>query len=94
MRRILALALAALCFAVAAAGAQTVWVEKEQLAADPANPAVVRFAVDIREPGSYQVRLLVRGESEREIRLDLALQPEAGGPARTVHFSFTGRGCG
>jgi len=94
MRRILTLALAALCFAVVAAGAQTVWVEKEQLAADPANSAVVRFAVDIHEPGSYQVRLLVRGESEREIRLELALQPEAGGPARTVHFSFTGRGCG
>jgi hypothetical protein len=94
MRRILALALAALCFAALAAGAQTVWVEKEQLAADPANPTVVRFAVEIREPGSYQVRLLVRGESEREIRLELALQPEAGGPARTVHFSFTGRGCG
>jgi hypothetical protein len=55
---------------------------------------VVRFSVDIREPGSYQVRLPVRGESEREIRLDLALQPEAGGPARMVHFSFTGRGCG
>ena len=70
------------------------WVEKEQLAADPADPAVVRFSVDIGEPGSYQVRLLVRGESDREIRLDLALQPEAGGPARTVHFSFTGRGCG
>jgi hypothetical protein len=94
MRRILALALAALSFAALAAGAQTVWVEKEQLAAGPANPTVVRFAVEIREPGSYQVRLLVRGESEREIRLELALQPEAGGPARTVHFSFTGRGCG
>ena len=94
MRRILTLALVALGFAAVAAGAQTVWVEKEQLAADPANPAVVRFAVDILEPGSYQVRLLVRGESEREIRLELALQPEAGGPARTVHFSFTGRGCG
>jgi hypothetical protein len=94
MRRILALALAALGFTVAAAGAQTVWVEKEQLAADPADPAVVRFAVDIREPANYEVRLLVRGESEREIRLELALQPEAGGPARTVHFSFTGRGCG
>jgi hypothetical protein len=94
MRRILALTLAALALAALAAGAQTVWVEKEQLAADPADPAVVRFSVDIREPGSYQVRLLVRGESEREIRLDLTLQPEAGGPARTVPFSFTGRGCG
>lgn len=94
MRRILTLTFATLCFAALAAGAQTVWVEKEQLAVDPANTAVVRFAVDISEPGSYQVRLLVRGESEREIRLDFALQPEAGGPARTVHFSFTGRGCG
>jgi hypothetical protein len=36
----------------------------------------------------------VRGESKKEMRLELALQPEAGGPARTVHFSFTGRGCG
>ena len=24
----------------------------------------------------------------------LALRPEAGGPAQTVHFSFTGQGCG
>jgi hypothetical protein len=94
MRRILTLALAALSFAALAAGAQTVWVEKDQLVADPANPAVVRFSVDIREPGTYQVRLLVRGESEKETQLDLALRPEAGGPARTVHFSFTGRGCG
>jgi len=94
MRRIPTLALAVLSFAALAAGAQTVWVEKEQLAADPADPAVVRFSLDIREPGSYQVRLLVRGESEKEMQLDLALQPEAEGPARTVHFSFTGRGCG
>jgi hypothetical protein len=94
MRRILTLTLAALCFTAVAAGAQSVWVEKEQLAADPADPAVVRFAVDIREPASYEVHLLVRGESEKKIRLELALQPDAGGPARTVHFSFTGRGCG
>jgi hypothetical protein len=94
MRRILALTLAALAFATLAAGAQTVWVEKEELVADPADPGLVRFSIEILEPGSYQVRLLVRGESEREITLDLALRPEAGGPVRTVHFSFTGRGCG
>lgn len=94
MGRILTLTLTALCFAAVAAGAQSVWVEKEQLTADPADPTVVRFAVDIREPASYAVHLLVRGESEKKIRLELALQPEAGGPARTVHFSFTGRGCG
>jgi len=88
------LALAALVFAGAAAGAQAVRVEKRQLVTDPADPAVVRFSVEIMEPGSYQVRLLVRGESERKNQLKLTLRPEAGGPTRTVHFSFTGRGCG
>jgi hypothetical protein len=94
MRRFLVLAVLVLVLSALAAGAETLRIEKEQLAADPADPSVVRFSVDIGEPGSYQVRLLVRGESEREIRLDLALQPEAGGPARPVHFSFTGQGCG
>ena len=94
MRRILLLALAALAFAAVALGAQTVWVERAQLAPDPADPSVISFTVEIREPGSYEVRLLVRGESERRIELALALQPEAGGPVRTVPFSFTGRGCG
>jgi hypothetical protein len=88
------LAIAALVFAGAAAGAQAVRVEKGQLVTDPADPAVVRFSVEITEPGSYQVRLLVRGESERKNQLKLTLRPEAGGPARTVHFTFTGRGCG
>jgi len=94
MRRIPVLAVLVLASAALAAGAETLRIEREQLAADPADPSVVRFSVDIGEPGSYQLRLLVRGEAEREIRLDLALQPEAGGPTRPVHFSFTGRGCG
>ncbi len=97
MRRILAagvLAVLALALLTARAGAETQWVEPEQLLVDPADPAVIRFAVEIREAGSYEVRLLVRGEAEREIRFDLVLLPEAGGPPRTVHFSFTGRGCG
>jgi hypothetical protein len=94
MRRILPLVLAALVFGAATVGAETVWVEKAQLAPDPADPSTVAFSVEIREPGSYQVRLLVRGESDRQIELVLTLQPEAGGSARTVHFSFTGRGCG
>jgi hypothetical protein len=94
MRRALTLALAALSLTGLAAGAQTAWVPMEQLEADPADPAVVRFFVDIREPGTYQVHLLVRGEAEKEIRLELALQPEAGGSPQSVRFSFTGRGCG
>jgi hypothetical protein len=87
-------ALALVLLAAAPARAETQWVERGQLRADPADPAVLRFTVEIRETASYQVRLLVRGESEREIRFDLQLEPDAGGPARTVHFSFTGRGCG
>lgn len=89
---LLALAFAAL--ACAKAGAQTQWVEREQLVADPADPAVLRFTVEIGEPGSYQVHLQVRGEAKKEMRLDLELQPESGGPPRTVRFAFTGRGCG
>jgi hypothetical protein len=94
MRRKLTAGLLVLALAAAVAGAETVRVEKAQLVTDPADSAVVLFSVEIREPGSYQVLLLVRGESEREIQLDLALRPEAGGPAQSVHFSFTGRGCG
>jgi len=94
MRRIPALALACLVLGSLSAGAQSVWGEREQLLPDPADPAVLRFATEIREPGSYQARLLVRGESKREVRLELELQPEAGGPPRKVTFSFTGRGCG
>jgi len=50
--------------------------------------------VEVREPGSYQARVMVRGEADREIQLELSLRPEAGGPARSVRFSFTGQGCG
>ena len=84
----------ALVLAAATAGAETRYIEKEQLAADPADPSVMRFSVEIGEPGSFVARLLVRGESERQVELDLTLRPEAGGEERTVHFSFTGRGCG
>ncbi len=96
MRRIVlaSIAVLALLLAAAASGAETLYVEKEQLVADPADPGVVRFSVQIREPGSFLVRLLVRGESERQVQLALTLQPEAGGAEKTVHFSFTGRGCG
>jgi hypothetical protein len=94
MRRIRLLVFAVLAFAAATAGAETLWVEKTQLVPDPADPRVLTFPVEIREPGSYQVRLLVRGESERRIELALVLRPEEGGPVRAVHFSFTGRGCG
>jgi hypothetical protein len=94
MRRTLVLWLLALTLVAAHAAAETIWVEKAQLVTDPADPRVLTFPVEIREPGSYQVRLLVRGESERRIELELALRPEAGGPVRVVHFSFTGRGCG
>lgn len=93
----MSLVLAALVLGVIAAqkpGAQTQWVEREQLVADPADPAVLRFTVEIREPGAYQVHLQVRGEAKKEMRLDLELQPESGGPPRTVRFAFTGRGCG
>jgi hypothetical protein len=84
----------ALAFAALSGNAKPQWVERAQLIADPADPAVIRFSIDVREPGSYQVRLLARGESKQEIQLDLLLQQEAGGPARTVHFAFTGAGCG
>jgi hypothetical protein len=92
LRRIIAVLILAL--AGARAGAETQWIERDQLIADPADPTVVRFAVDIKEPGSYQVRLLARGESNRQIELQLSLQPEAGGTERAVRFSFTGTGCG
>ena len=95
MKRFAAAAmLVVLALAGAKAGAETQWVEREQLVADPADPAVIRFAVEIREPGSYQVRLLARGEAEHAIQLRLDLRPEAGGAERTVRFSFTGSGCG
>ena len=83
-----------LAFAGLSVGAQTQWVEREQLVADPAAPAMVRFSVDVREPGSYQVRLLARAEAKQEIQLALVLRPEAGGADLTVRFSFTGAGCG
>ena len=94
MRRTLLTSLVVLVFAAAACGAEVLFVEKVQLIPDPADPKVVNFSVDVGEPGSYQVQLLAQGESEREVRLELALRPEAGGPAQTVHFSFTGQGCG
>jgi hypothetical protein len=96
MRRIVkpAIALLALALAGAHAGAETQWIERDRLIADPSDPAVVRFTVDIMEPGSYQVRLLARGESKQQIELQLSLQPEAEGTQRTVRFSFTGAGCG
>jgi hypothetical protein len=84
----------ALAFAAPGAGAETQWVGSEQLVADPSDPAVVSFTVDVREPGSYQVRLLARGEAKRQIELQLTLRPEDGGEERTVRFSFTGAGCG
>jgi hypothetical protein len=96
MRRIVQRTIAVLTLALAGAhaGAETQWIERDQLIADPADPAVVRFAVDIKEPGSYQARLMARGKSKRQIELQLSLQPEAGGTERTVRFSFTGAGCG
>ena len=95
MRNVLqSIAILALALAGAQAGAETRYIEKEQLAADPAEPSVVRFTLEIGEPGSFLVRLMVRGESERQLELTLALQPDGGGDARSVHFSFTGRGCG
>lgn len=96
MRRIVLASIAVLAWVLAAAtaGAETLYIEKAQLVADPADPGVVRFSVQIGEPGNFLVSLLVRGESERQIELALALQPEAGGAEKTVRFSFTGRGCG
>ena len=95
MRNVLQLiAILALALAGAQAGAEKQWVGQEEFAADPADPAVVRFTVDIREPGSYQLYLTTRAESERLIELVITLQPEAGGADRTVRFSFTGAGCG
>jgi hypothetical protein len=91
----MSLAIVALFLAAAAmAGAEKQWVGQEEFSPDPANPAVSRFTVDIHEPGSYQILLTVRGEARRQIELALSLQPEAGGADRTVHFSFTGAGCG
>ncbi len=95
MRKVVILASVILILAMAAAaGAEKQWVGREEFVADPADPAVVRFSVDIREPGSYQVHLTTRAESQRPIELVLSLQPEAGGADRTVRFSFTGAGCG
>ncbi len=85
---------AALFLGALAAGAETVWVDRPQLAEDPADPQALSFTVEIREPGSYQARIMVRGEADREIQLVLTLRPEAGGPAHSVRFSFTGQGCG
>jgi hypothetical protein len=84
----------ALALAAPGAGAETQWVGSEELTIDPGNPAVLSFVVDIHEPGNYQVRLLARGESKRQLELQLSLRPEAGGEERTVRFSFTGAGCG
>ena len=94
MRRIILTVMAILACAAGICGAEIMWVEKAQLAPDPVDPSVVTFSLDVGDPGSYQVRLMAQGESERDIRLQLALRPEAGGPAQTVHFSFTGQGCG
>jgi hypothetical protein len=100
MRRIVPASLAILALVLALvlagvqAGAEKQWVGREEFIADPGDPAVVRFAVDVREPGSYQVYLSARGEAKRQIELALSLQPEAGGAERTVQFSFTGAGCG
>jgi hypothetical protein len=98
MRRVLlgTTAILILAFALAGlrAGAETQRVGSEQLTKDPADPAVVIFSVDLREPGSYQVHLTARAESKRQIELELTLSPEAGGEPRTVHFSFAGAGCG
>jgi hypothetical protein len=88
------IAVLALVLAAAAAGAEKQWVGQEEFAADPNEPEVVRFAVDIQETGSYQIHLTARGEANRQIELALSLRPEAGGAERTVHFSFTGAGCG
>jgi len=85
---------AGLLLGALAAGAETVWVDSPQLAADPTDPRALSFVVEVREPGSYQARVMVRGEADREIQLELSLRPEAGGPARSVRFSFTGQGCG
>jgi hypothetical protein len=94
MKRISMMVFAVLVFAAAACGAETLFLGKERLVSDPADPSVVTFAVDVAQPGSYQVRLLAQGEPKREVRLELALRPEAGGQVQTVHFSFTGQGCG
>jgi len=95
MRNVLqSIAILALALAGVQAGAEKQWVGQEEFAADPADPAVVRFAVDIREPGSYQVHLTTRAEAQRPIELALSLQPEAGGADWTVRFAFTGAGCG
>lgn len=85
---------AGLLLGALAAGAETVWVDSPQFAADPTDPRALSFVVEVREPGSYQARVMVRGEADREIQLELSLRPEAGGPARSVRFSFTGQGCG
>ncbi len=87
-------AILALVFTAVAAGAEKQWVGQEELKPDAADPGVVRFALELREPGSYQLLLTVRAEEKRQIELVLSLQPEAGGEDRTVRFSFTGAGCG
>jgi hypothetical protein len=94
MRRVSLLALVILLLASAGAGAQQVRIGRERFTLDPENPAMFRFAVEILEPGSYEASLTVKGEAARQIELLLLLRPEAGGEARTVQFSFTGRGCG
>jgi hypothetical protein len=96
MRRIVLASLAILTLGLAGtlAGAEKQRVGREEFTADPVDPAVVRFAVEVREPGSYQVYLMVRAESQRKIELVLSLQPQAEGADRTVHFAFTGAGCG
>jgi hypothetical protein len=90
------LAVLALAFAFMGwrAGAETQWVGQEQFSKDPADPAVAKFVVDVRESGSYQIHLTARAESKRPIELQLTLRPEAGGAGRTVRFSFIGAGCG
>jgi len=94
MKKVAILAVILILVLAAAAGAEKQWVGREEFAADPTDPAVVRFAVDIREPGSYQVHLTTRAEAQRPIELVLSLQPEAGGADWTVRFAFTGAGCG
>ncbi len=87
-------AILALVLAAATTGAEKQWVGQQELKPDAADPGMVRFAVELREPGSYQVLLSVRAEEKRQIELVFSLQPEAGGAERTVRFSFTGAGCG
>jgi hypothetical protein len=86
-------AVLALVLASAAAGAEKQWVGQQDLKPDAADPGVVRFAVELREPGSYQILLTTRAEAKQPVELTLSLQPEAGGAERTVRFSFTGAGC-